>query len=265
MEATRPGRIFKAESARNCRSHVQNARAVVEGWALIIRVRHFYAADPPPDLRRSQSERIVWLFEELGLSYELRCYDRNQTDLLAPPSYKALPPMGIAPVITDGDVVLGESGAIMEYVLAKYGEAGLVRSPQEPDFASYLYWLHFANGTLQPIMGRNMILRRIDLPADHPVVASMRARLDLVLSQVEARCAETTYLAGADQCCRHHERVLAYYDAQLLSCGPRALSADTGLLAAAHRRARRLSARDAQGRPGYGADAELRDATQYSS
>lgn len=149
-------------------------------------------------LRRSQSERIVWLCEELGLSYELRCYDRNQTDLLAPPSYKALHPMGIAPVIRDGDMILGESGAIVEYVLAKHGGAGLVRNPQEPDFASYLYWLHFANGTLQPIMGRNMILRRIDLPGDHPVVASMRARLDLVLPQVEARCAETTYLAGAD-------------------------------------------------------------------
>jgi glutathione S-transferase len=148
-------------------------------------------------LRRSQSERIVWLCEELGLSYELRCYDRNKTDLLAPPSYKALHSMGIAPVISDGDLILGESGAIVEYLLAKHGPASLARGPTEADFASYLYWLHFANGTLQPIMGRNMIVRRIDLPADHPVVASVRARLDLVLSQVEARCAEAPYLAGA--------------------------------------------------------------------
>jgi glutathione S-transferase len=148
-------------------------------------------------LRRSQSERIVWLCEELGLSYELRCYDRNKTDLLAPPSYKALHPMGIAPVISDGDLILGESGAIVEYLLAKHGPASLARGPKEAEFASYLYWLHFANGTLQPVMGRNMIVRRIDLPADHPVVASMRARLELVLSQVEARCAEVPYLAGA--------------------------------------------------------------------
>ena len=69
-------------------------------------------------LRRSQSERTVWLCEELGLDYELRCYDRNTTDLLAPPSYKALHPMGVAPVITDDKLVLGESGAIVEYLLA---------------------------------------------------------------------------------------------------------------------------------------------------
>jgi len=149
-------------------------------------------------LRSSQSERIVWLCEELGLSYDLRCYDRNETDRLAPPAYKALHPMGIAPVISDGDVVLGESGAIVEYLLARYGPGGLARGPADADFAPYLYWLHFANGTLQPILGRNMILRRIDLPADHPVAASMRARLELVLSQVEARCAEAPYLAGAD-------------------------------------------------------------------
>lgn len=148
-------------------------------------------------LRRSQSERIVWLCEELGLDYELKCYDRNKSDLLAPPAYKALHPMGVAPVITDGDLVLGESGAIVEYLLARHGAGGLARAPADPDFANYLYWLHFANGTLQPIMGRHMMLRRIDLPADHPVVASMRNRLQLVLSQVEARCAEAPYLAGA--------------------------------------------------------------------
>lgn len=148
-------------------------------------------------LRRSQSERIVWLCEELGLDYELRCYERNASDLLAPPSYKALHPMGIAPVITDGDLVLGESGAIVEYLLARHGPGGLARGPEHADFASYLYWLHFANGTLQPTLGRNMIIRRIGLPVEHPAAASMRARLELVLSQVEARCAQAPYLAGA--------------------------------------------------------------------
>ena len=149
-------------------------------------------------LRRSQSERIVWLCEELGLGYELKCYDRNKTDMLAPPEYKALHPMGIAPVITDGDLVLGESGAIVEYILAKYGPGGLTRGPADPDFARYLYWLHFANGTLQPIMGRNMMLHRLDVPAEQPMAVGVRARLGLVLSQVEARCAQAPYLAGAD-------------------------------------------------------------------
>ena len=149
-------------------------------------------------LRRSQSERIVWLCEELGLAYELKCYDRNKTDLLAPPEYKALHPMGIAPVITDGELVLGESGAIVEYILAKYGPGGLARGPADPDFASYLYWLHFANGTLHPTMGRNMMLHRLDVPAEQPLAQAMRARLGLVLAQVEARCAQAPYLAGAE-------------------------------------------------------------------
>ena len=106
--------------------------------------------------------------------------------------------MGIAPVITDGDLVLGESGAIVEYILAKHGPGGLTRGPADPDFAGYLYWLHFANGTLQPIMGRNMMLHRLDVPAEQPMAGAVRARLALVLSQVEARCAQAPYLAGAD-------------------------------------------------------------------
>ena len=147
-------------------------------------------------LRRSQSERIVWLCEELGLGYELKCYDRNKTDMLAPPEYKALHPMGVAPVITDGDLVLGESGAIVEYILAKYGPGELARGPADPGFADYLYWLHFANGTLQPIMGRSMMLHRLAVPAEAPVAGAVRARLGLVLAQVEARCAQAPYLAG---------------------------------------------------------------------
>ena len=120
-------------------------------------------------LRRSQSERIVWLCEELGLDYELRCYDRNKTDLLAPAEYKALHPMGTAPVITDGDLVLAESVAILEYILAQYGPSDLSRGPGDPAFADYLYWLHFANGTLQPTTGRNLVVHRLGLPADHPI------------------------------------------------------------------------------------------------
>jgi glutathione S-transferase len=147
-------------------------------------------------LRRSQSERIVWLCEELGLTYELKCYDRNKTDQLAPPEYKALHPMGIAPVISDGDLVLGESGAIVEYILGKRGSGALARGPADLGFADYLYWLHFANGTLQPIMGRNMMLHRLEVPAEQPMAKAMRARLGLVLSQVEARCMQAPYLAG---------------------------------------------------------------------
>jgi glutathione S-transferase len=144
----------------------------------------------------SQSERIVWLCEELDLSYELKVYDRDAVTRLAPPDYKALHPLGAAPVIQDGDVLLAESGAIVEYIVAKYGNGRLVRAPDHADFSEFVYWFHFANGTLQPATGRNMILGRLDLPADNAVMKAMKARLDLALGLVEARLGKAEYLAG---------------------------------------------------------------------
>jgi glutathione S-transferase len=98
-------------------------------------------------LRISQSERIVWLCEELGLDYDLKLYDRRADTRLAPDEYKALHPMGIAPVITDGDLVLGESGAICEYIDRKYGDSRLSPGVDDPDFAGHLFWFHFSNAT----------------------------------------------------------------------------------------------------------------------
>jgi glutathione S-transferase len=144
----------------------------------------------------SQSERVVWLCEELGVSYDLKLYQRDAVTRLAPPEYKALHPLGAAPVIQDGDVLLAESGAIVEYIVAKYGNGRLVRAPDHPDFALFLYWFHFANGTLQPATGRNMILGRLGLPADNPLIRAMKARLKLALGLVEARLGKAGYLAG---------------------------------------------------------------------
>src|SRR5262249_21663526 len=95
----------------------------------------------------SQSERIVWLCEELGIPYELKRYDRDPQTRMAPADYKALHSMGQAPIITDGDVVLPESGAIMEYIIGKYGDGRLAAKPTDKNFADYLYWFHFANGS----------------------------------------------------------------------------------------------------------------------
>jgi len=148
-------------------------------------------------LGKSQSERIVWLCEELGLSYELKLYDRDPVTRLAPPEYKALHPMGAAPVIDDGGVVLAESGAIIEYLIARYGNGRLVLAPDHPDFPHFVYWFHFANGTLQPATGRNMILSRLDLPHDNPMLRAMNARLDLALGQVQSRLAKVDYFAGS--------------------------------------------------------------------
>ncbi|HEY2248655.1 MAG TPA: glutathione S-transferase, partial [Bradyrhizobium sp.] len=121
-------------------------------------------------LGKSQSERIVWLCEELEIAYELKHTSRDAKTMLAPPDYKALHPIGAAPVITDGELVLAESGAIVDYIMARYGKGRLTVAPDDPGFAQFLYWFHFANGTLQANMGRLMLLNRAKLGDDNPVL-----------------------------------------------------------------------------------------------
>ena len=103
-------------------------------------------------LEYSQSYRILWLLEELGVDYELICYDRDPDTLLAPDDYKALSPLGSAPVITDGDLVLAESSAIIDYILDKHPNPGLRPEPGAPHRTQYLFWFHAAQGSMMPIM-----------------------------------------------------------------------------------------------------------------
>jgi len=149
-------------------------------------------------LGKSQSERIVWLCEELAIPYELNCYTRDSVTMLAPPDYKALHPIGAAPVITDGDLVLAESGAVVEYIIAKYGNGRLALNSAHRDFAQFLYWYHFANGTLQAAMGRSMILNRLKLVDDNPILLASKGRLDRAFNLVDARTREVEYLAGTE-------------------------------------------------------------------
>lgn len=149
-------------------------------------------------LGHSQSERIVWLREELGLDYELKHYTRDPVTILSPPELKALHPLGAAPVIEDGDVLLAESAAIVDYIIARHGGGRLKLGPDDPDFADFLYWFHFANGNLQPALGRLMIINRAGLDADHPVRRAMQGRLDRVLALVEARLGDVEYFAGEE-------------------------------------------------------------------
>ena len=86
-------------------------------------------------LGKSQSERAIWLCEELEVPYELKRYERDPLTMLAPPEFKALHPMGAAPVITDGALVLAESGAVIEYIIARHGGGRLALGPDHPDFA----------------------------------------------------------------------------------------------------------------------------------
>jgi glutathione S-transferase len=149
-------------------------------------------------LGHSQSERIVWLCEELGLSYELQHYTRDAVTLLSPPGLKALHPLGAAPLIEDGDLLLAESAAIVEYIIVKHGDGRLKLGPEHPDYADFLYWFHFANGNLQPAIGRVMFLRRTELPEDHPVQAAVRGRLDRILALIETRLGSAPYFAGTE-------------------------------------------------------------------
>ena len=147
-------------------------------------------------LGKSQSERIVWLCEELEIPFELKRYTRDTVTVLAPADYKALHAIGGAPVITDGELTLAESGAIVDYIIARYGDGRLALKPDHPDFAQYLYWFHFANGTLQAQLGRNMILNRLNLPADNPMLLATKARVDRSFDLIDARVRDSRYLAG---------------------------------------------------------------------
>ena len=147
-------------------------------------------------LGKSQSERIIWLCEELGVPYALKHHTRDAATILSPSELKALHPLGAAPVIVDGDLVLAESGAIVEYIIAKYGDGRLKLNVEHPDFAQYLYWFHFSNSNLQPNIGRNMVLRRLDLTPDNPVLVAMKGRLDRNLQFLDERLRSATYLAG---------------------------------------------------------------------
>ena len=144
----------------------------------------------------SQSERIVWLCEELDLPYTLEVYSRDPVTRLAPEAYKALHPMGVAPVIRDGDLVLGESGAIVDYILARYGQGRLVLAPDAPGFADYLFWFHFANGTFVANEMLTLVANALGVPEDHPGRGFSKARSQRAYDLVESRLGQADYFAG---------------------------------------------------------------------
>ena len=141
----------------------------------------------------SQSERIVWLCEELGIDYVLKRYDRVPPGRgPAPPEYKSLHTLGTAPIITDGDVVLPESGAIMEYIIGKYGAGRLAVGPEASNFADYLFWFHFANASMLP----SQTGAPREGVEESPRAQFMRARSDRAWALVEARLGASAYFAG---------------------------------------------------------------------
>jgi glutathione S-transferase len=143
----------------------------------------------------SQSERIVWLCEELGLDYELKRYDRRADNRLAPDEYKALHPMGIAPVISDGDLVLGESGAICDYLRERYGKGKLAPAADDPDFAGHLFWFHWSNGTFMTTLMMQLVLGG---SKDNPAAPFVADRSRRAWAMAEQRLGEAPFFGGRE-------------------------------------------------------------------
>jgi glutathione S-transferase len=145
----------------------------------------------------SQSERVVWLCEELGIDYELKLHKRDP--LYSPQSLKDLYPIGTAPVIQDGQLTLGESGACVEYIIQKHGQGRLALPPSHPDYATYLYWLHFANGSLQPQASRILMFRMAGVDPSNNIYQGTEKRVDALFRHMDKHLGQgNEWLAGKE-------------------------------------------------------------------
>jgi glutathione S-transferase len=113
-------------------------------------------------LNNSRSQRVLWLLEELGLDYTIVRYQRDPDTLLAPPSLRAIHPLGKSPVVVDGEHVLAESGAVLEYLVERYDSAhAFAPSPNTPERLRYRYWMHYAEGSAMPPMLLSLVFSRL--------------------------------------------------------------------------------------------------------
>jgi glutathione S-transferase len=113
-------------------------------------------------LNNSRSQRIVWLLEELGMEYEIRKYQRDPKTMLAPPELRAIHPLGKSPVITDGGATVAESGAIIEYLLERYGSGRFIPAAGTPDKLRYTYFLHYAEGSAMTPLLMKLVFDRVE-------------------------------------------------------------------------------------------------------
>lgn len=112
-------------------------------------------------LNNSRSHRVLWLLEELGLPYDIVTYQRDPKTMLAPPELKAVHPLGKSPVITDDELVLAESAAILEYLQERYGNGELAPSPGTADHLRLRYWMHYAEGSAMPPLLLKLVFDRV--------------------------------------------------------------------------------------------------------
>ena len=144
----------------------------------------------------SQSERIVWLMEELELPYELKWYDRG-ADFLAPPELRALHPMGTAPVIEDGELVMAESTAIVEYISQRHGGGRLSVAPEDPDYPDYLFWMQFNNNFQSALFMKTAFQAGGgDLDSNNPIRDVIVRREKGLYDYLEQRLSDSEYLGA---------------------------------------------------------------------
>lgn len=145
-------------------------------------------------LGMSQSDRAVWLCEELGIAYDLVRYERDPESGLAPENYRDLHPAGTSPVVTDGDLVMAESGAIIEYLAQVHGGGRLIVKPHQDNFADYLFWYHFANGSMMPATMMPLIVKMAGAKDD--ALLWLTERLNRNYAMINDRLGRVPWLAG---------------------------------------------------------------------
>ncbi|MED5617703.1 glutathione S-transferase family protein [Ideonella sp. BN130291] len=161
-------------------------------------------------LNNSRSQRVLWLLEELGLPYKIQHYQRDAKTMLAPPELLKVHPLGKSPVITDGDVTLAESGAILEYLVDRYGKGRLKPAAGTPEALRYTYWMHFAEGTAMPPLLMKLVFDTIEKKAPllvRPIAGAIagKAKAMIVnpnlkrhLAFMEAELGKSTWFAGEE-------------------------------------------------------------------
>ena len=160
-------------------------------------------------LNNSRSQRVLWLLEEIGVPYEIKRYERDAKTMLAPPSLREVHPLGKSPVVTDGGQTLAESGAVIEYLVERYGGGQFVPAAGTPARLRYTYWLHYAEGSAMPPLLLKLIFDRIEsgpMPFFAKPIArkiAQRARNSFVMPQItrhldymESELAKFRWFAG---------------------------------------------------------------------
>lgn len=147
-------------------------------------------------LNQSRSQRVIWLLEELAMPYELVLHQRDNQTRLAPQSLKKIHPLGKAPVMTDGDVVICESGAIMEYLLNLDEHPSMRPALNDPQYYHYLEWLHFAEGSLSLPVLTTLFMQMEKRQGDAPMDGYIAKEIAVDFDYIESWLSQHQYFAG---------------------------------------------------------------------